>query len=499
MSETFDTATGLETGYGNARLDPFRSLRAHFGMLLGVDDFETIDAYHRGKMWLHSAWLHRAGSIWGLDVQIDVEHNEIRVTRGLAVDALGRELHLDYDACVNIGEWFLKHREEFDFDDSADTIQLDAHVVIQFKECLTRQVPALTETCDGSGQTTAYSRVEETVELLLRPGLAPVQNVPYHRLRLFFGLEEPLHEDPDDPDSPIVAADAEVLSERERIDGLPPDQQAPECLQVFRRFAALDGIDLHPATTMDGQNYSLFPNAPPAPLVLANLNQLVLERTDGGRRLAESDPGTVDVSVRPTHVATSTIQELLCGHCHAASESGGDSPESDTEPGDAESPESTTEPTETDPPEPEPAEPTAPAALPVAAEARSAGPADGPRIDPDSIQLKLNGARPQITFTVSKALHPASVDKQAVSVSVFHNKEGWQPVKIRQINFQQAAKQVLIRPFQVPEGHLVRLIVRGTGPAPMLDTNLVPLAGSLAGPPADEHNGHDFVLMLKRS
>ena len=52
-------------------VDPFRALHVHFGMLMGVDDFETIDAYHRGKMWLHSSWLHREGVLWGLRVALD--------------------------------------------------------------------------------------------------------------------------------------------------------------------------------------------------------------------------------------------------------------------------------------------------------------------------------------------------------------------------------------------------------------------------------------------
>ena len=51
-------------------VDPFRSLYVHFGMLLGVDDFQTLDAYHRGKMWCHSAWLHGQGVIWGLQVAL---------------------------------------------------------------------------------------------------------------------------------------------------------------------------------------------------------------------------------------------------------------------------------------------------------------------------------------------------------------------------------------------------------------------------------------------
>ena len=43
------------------------------------------------------------------------------------------------------------------------------------------------------------------------------------------------------------------------------------------------------------------------------------------------------------------------------------------------------------------------------------------------------------------------------------------------------------------------LIARGTGAYPILGTSLIPLAGATGGPPGGRNDGHDFVLMLKRS
>src|ERR1051325_8798065 len=96
-------------------LSPFYSLSYHFGMLLGEEDFKTEQAYHRAKMRLHNAWLHREGVVWGFDVQLDTKVGEIRVTKGLALDAAGHELHLEGDACVNVGQWFAAHRKDADF------------------------------------------------------------------------------------------------------------------------------------------------------------------------------------------------------------------------------------------------------------------------------------------------------------------------------------------------------------------------------------------------
>ena len=49
---------------------PFTALQYHFGMLLGVDDLETAQAYPRGKIRLHNAWLHREGVVWGFNVVV---------------------------------------------------------------------------------------------------------------------------------------------------------------------------------------------------------------------------------------------------------------------------------------------------------------------------------------------------------------------------------------------------------------------------------------------
>src|SRR5438477_7150096 len=117
MANTPDVASGfvpVEEGDKLLPLNPFSSLRYHVGMLLGVDDFETEQAYHRAKMRLHNAWLHREGVVWGLGVRLDTARGEVRVLKGLALDAAGHELHLEGDACVNVGQWFAAHRDDAD-------------------------------------------------------------------------------------------------------------------------------------------------------------------------------------------------------------------------------------------------------------------------------------------------------------------------------------------------------------------------------------------------
>jgi hypothetical protein len=430
-------------------------------MLLGVGDFETEQAYHRAKMRLHNAWLHREGVVWGFDVRLDPPRGEVRVLPGLALDAAGHELHLERDACVNVGEWFAAHQDEpeLEVEDLADdSKRFDAHVVVRFKACLTRQVPALSEPCDGANGTgTAYSRVFETIELLLRPGPAPAPVYPYHRLRLLFALEAPIEED-----GAVVAGDQEVLDARADILALAPGDQPAAYLQAFRRFAAFDEIDLHPATSEDGTHTLLFPGDEQTPLVLANLNGLVVQLQNEKWVLTG---GEVDVTVRPSHVATSTIQELLCGPLFQAAaaaapdEEGGEEVEGEIAPGGEPFPE--------------------------------VGPADagGPRVNRESIELTSTSAK--LYFT--EDLNEASVATVAFSVS-WLDAEGWHASDIVDAIYGWEDRSVTIHFESAVEGR-ARLIARGTGPSPILGSNAVPLAGAVGGPPGTEHDGHNFVHM----
>lgn len=414
---------------------PFYSVQYHFGMLLGVDDFETDQAYHRGKTRLHNAWLHREGVVWGLNVRWNKQH-ELQVDSGLALDAAGNELHLDGPACINIGKWFAQHRKDegFETEEGGDgALKFTIHVVAKFKTCLTRPVPALAEPCAGAESDTAYSRAFETVELLMiRPGKAPERTLPYRRLRILFHLEK-------DDDTLFK----NVRLRREKIHQLPIEQQPAAYLKAFREFAALDVIDLSPQRDPDGDRNSIFPHDP-AEVVLAEIRDIaVKESADSEWNLTGSIP-TVDVTVRPSHVATSTIQELLCGPLFTVSAGGN-------------------------------------TGVPLS---------EGtPTIDPKSVTMTQQGDQSNITLTVSHPLQEKSVTKEAVAVLVFDTEKGWVSQVVTNVAFNQNQNRVVIRiksPLS-PEKP-VRLIVRGTGDQPILGKNFVPLG-----------NGQDFVFMKQPS
>jgi hypothetical protein len=62
------------------------------GQLLSADDFRTEQDYHRNMRYLHNRLLHGWGVVDGLDV--DDDGGRVRVSPGVAIDALGRELVL---------------------------------------------------------------------------------------------------------------------------------------------------------------------------------------------------------------------------------------------------------------------------------------------------------------------------------------------------------------------------------------------------------------------
>ena len=439
-------------------VSPFYALNYHFGMLLGVEDFDTEQAYHRGKSRLHNAWLHGEGVLWGLAVVVDPEHDEIRVTRGLALDPAGRELHLDEDLCLSLPAWLaaLPEQERVRLAGADGTTPFEAHCTIRHRACLSRQVPALMEPCDGSGRDTAYSRVFETVEIRLLPGLAPAPPVPpYHRVRLLLGLAAARTEDADG--KPAAQEDAAILKARDDLLAKPRPERLALALERLRDCAAWDTAELTPPKTAAGEDWLLFPGPDAAGLVLANLEGLTLTRSGDTLHLKS---GTPNYAPRPSHLATRTIQELAAAAFFCC-----------TPPAPASAPEAATTPVETD----------------------AAATPGGPQADPR--QVLFDGQ--QVRLQVTADLHPDSVKPAAFTVSGFTAGFGWKVHKVSDALFEPSDRSVTLWLSTKVTGDLLRLVARGTGPTPLLGADLEPFAGAVGDPPAPA--GRDFVHMQKGS
>lgn len=416
-------------------ISPFTALQYHFGMLLGVDDLETSQAYARGKVRLHNAWLHREGVVWGLNVFFNAR-GELAVSRGLALDAAGHELHLDHEACLDVGQWFAQHKDDpaFAISDDPAGKRFSVHVVARFRACLTRPVPAIVEPCAGVENDTAYSRVFETIELLLRPGLAQPKDRGYHRLRVLFRLE---------PDS---AAYADVEAARDAIDALPAEQQPAAYLDALRRFAAFDEIDLQPQAATGPEPASIFPEDP-TEVVLADIADLRVAPAAAGEWTVVTPPPAPDVTVRPSHIATATIQELLCGPLFASTA------------------------TPATPPQPAPA-------------------GNGPTVTDATLQENT------ITLHTSRPLAEQSVTAAVFSVTTFDGTNGWRTVDVETAALE-TDDSITIKLKTRPRGDVIRFIARGTGPTPLIaDDDHAPLGAPGPGGAAD---GIDYVQTLNRS
>jgi hypothetical protein len=418
------------------RADPFTGMNFHFGMLLGVEDFETQQSYGRGQSRIASAWQHGAGVVWGFGVEYVEESGELRVEPGLAFDGAGHMLHLDTAACISVGLWAAKHSKEFDLPDQLpDEVTIDASVRVRFRACLSRQVPAITTPCDGTATGTAYSRIVETVELTLEPGLDSTwpDPMPFHRLRLLFGIDAP----ETDAGGAVIADDQAVLDERATISGLAGTDRPPAMLAALRRFAALDSVDRRPAQV--DEQVLRYPSPEDEGVIIAHLKGLRL------RPAAPGDPqGTawdvveapVSVDFRQTLVDTATIQELLAG-----------------------------------------------------------GPADtaGPRVISEQVTIEDQ----TITVPLDKPLDEVSANPAAVSVTAFDT-TGWADVAVLDVDFENATNHFVILLDEPAGDRLIRIVVRGTGPTPLLGTDALPLAGRVGGPLATGYDGADFVYHIDR-
>ena len=79
------------------------------GRMLGVEDFQADQDYHRGRLARALVQLYGAGTVSGLLVQTDGSTNslqlELQVTPGMAVDRIGRIVEIPRTVCIVLNDW----------------------------------------------------------------------------------------------------------------------------------------------------------------------------------------------------------------------------------------------------------------------------------------------------------------------------------------------------------------------------------------------------------
>lgn len=254
--------------------NPQCTLNVHFGMMLGVDELRTEQGFHIGRSRRHQRLLHGIGVVAGYPLVFDGETFDLQVGPGLAIDALGRDLALEVGQCVNLIQWWLKHQQDEAFDDlaSLDDATIDLDVRVCYSTCLSSPVPAIAEPCAGNASDIAYSRVCETVTLLLRRRVPPVD------------APAPA---PADPNVPDASTPAEV----------PPIVEAAKTHAGLALL--LSQIDTSPPDPIDTADLCL---------TLATLRGVHLQKdADGWTATLDA----VDLGTRPLLLSTGVLQQLL--------------------------------------------------------------------------------------------------------------------------------------------------------------------------------------------
>ena len=85
------------------------------GRMLGVEDLQTEQDYHRGRLARALMQLHGTGTVSGLKVQTDGNKDltqlEVQVTPGCAVDRLGRIIEVPRLVCIRLQNWLARQTD----------------------------------------------------------------------------------------------------------------------------------------------------------------------------------------------------------------------------------------------------------------------------------------------------------------------------------------------------------------------------------------------------
>jgi len=146
-------------------------LRYFYGKRLGVVDFIDEQRYHAGKLRFHNQRLHGAGVLCGLGAALFAPGETVlRIGKGAAIDACGREIVVGYDQCIDVDAWYARWRDERLADDPSWTPPVDGDllrlcVALRFRECPAGVEPAPRDPCACDATGSDYGRVREEFEL----------------------------------------------------------------------------------------------------------------------------------------------------------------------------------------------------------------------------------------------------------------------------------------------------------------------------------------------
>ena len=156
------------------------------GVMLDKQDFESEQTYHRGRLARALAFLHGAGTVAGLRVEVtpdtappQPDAEEVRVHPGIAVDEIGRLIDVTTLRCTRLAKWIAA--QVGDTQSEAGLVKLArlagslhagklvVDVMLRFAACDRGKTPAFATGPFDALDAVQPSRVRDGFEILLVP------------------------------------------------------------------------------------------------------------------------------------------------------------------------------------------------------------------------------------------------------------------------------------------------------------------------------------------
>ncbi|MCW5801162.1 MAG: hypothetical protein KIT31_02020 [Deltaproteobacteria bacterium] len=151
-------------------------LRYFYGKRLDVADFRDEQRYHAGKLRFHQQRMHGSGVLCGLRAEPfstdPADATVLRVRRGAAVDACGRDIIVGHDQCIDVDAWLARQLQTQAagwLDTVRDGTRLPLCIVVRYRECPSHPEPAPRDPCSCNAGGCDFGRIREEFELDLIP------------------------------------------------------------------------------------------------------------------------------------------------------------------------------------------------------------------------------------------------------------------------------------------------------------------------------------------
>jgi hypothetical protein len=141
-----------------------------------VVDFSDEQSYHVGKRMFGNRYLHGAGVLCGLRAERFVfpqgsapttPTTVLRVSRGAAIDACGREIVVGSDQCIDVNAWFQANKTRLDLASVTPPMSLRLCVGLRYRDCPSDPAPAPRDPCGCEAGGCEFGRVRESFQLAL--------------------------------------------------------------------------------------------------------------------------------------------------------------------------------------------------------------------------------------------------------------------------------------------------------------------------------------------